>query len=127
MPGTYEIDQKHNLIKTRSNGVVTVDDKITQDEAIIADPKFKMNMDVICDLTGAVYEWDLKEIDKFRSYVRRIGSLIGKSKWAVIAAGGATEHSAKIFSVLQESRDNNVKVKVFSDHKKAMDWLQGKS
>ncbi len=124
MPGTYKIDQKQNLITIHSTGVVTADDKIAQDKAIVADPKFKMNMNIICDLSAAIYDWDLKEMDKFRSFVRRIGPRIGKSKWAVIASGGATEHTAKIFSVLQESHDNVVKVKVFNDRQKAMNWIK---
>jgi len=124
MPGTYKIDTKQNLISIHSTGVVTVEDKIAQDEAIVANSKFKKNMNVICDLSGAVYDWSLEEIDKFRSFVRRIGPRIGKSKWAVIAAGGATEHTAKIFSVLQESHDNIVKVKVFNDRQKAMNWIK---
>ncbi len=126
MPGSYKIDTKQNLILIHSTGVVTVDDKIKQDEANVADSKFKKNVNVMCDLSGAVYDWNLKEIDKFRSFVRRIGPRIGRSKWAVNASSGATERTAKIFSVLQDGHDNIVKVKLFNDRDKAMDWLQGK-
>ncbi|MGH8015265.1 MAG: hypothetical protein ACREBV_03650 [Candidatus Zixiibacteriota bacterium] len=124
MPGSYEIDSTQNLIKTYSSGVVTVGDKIAQDEAILADPNFKKNMNSMCDLSKATYDWNLEDIDKFRNFVRRIGPQMGKSKWAIICAGGATEHTARIFSVLQSACDNIVSVKIFTNRDRAMEWLK---
>lgn len=124
MPGTYKIDQKQNLVLIHSTGVVTVDEKIAQDVAIIADPRYKKNMNVICDLSEATYDWSLEDIDKFRNYVRSISGLLENSKWAVVSSGGKTEHTAKIFCVLQESHDNIINIKVFNDRQKAMEWIR---
>jgi hypothetical protein len=122
--GSYQIDAKNNLISISSVGKVTVEDKISQDEKILADPGFKTNMNVICDLSQATYDWDLSDIDRFRSFVKRNKIKIGKSKWAIVVAGGATEHAAKIFSVLQAAYDNIVEVQVFSNRDKALKWLK---
>jgi len=40
---------------------------------------------------------------------------MGKSKWAIIASGDATEHAVRIFLVLQTAYDNVVNVQVFND------------
>jgi hypothetical protein len=122
--GSYQIDAKNNLISISSVGKVTVEDKISQDEKILADPRFKTNMNVICDLSQATYDWDLSDIDRFRSFVKRNKTKIGKSRWAIVVAGGATEHAAKIFSVLQTAYDNIVEVQVFSNQDKALKWLK---
>ncbi len=124
MPGAYKIDQKENLVTIRSTGIVTVDEKIAQDEAIIADPCYRSNMNIICDLSDATYDWSLADIDKFRSYLRRISGHAEKSKWAVVASSGKSEHTAKIFSVLLESSDSVIKVKVMRNREKALEWLR---
>src|SRR5574341_1759383 len=123
MPSTYKIDQNLNLITFHSVGKVTVDEEIAQVEAIIADPKFKKDMNVIGDLSDALYDWSLNEIDQYRRFVKSVGPQIGKCKWAVIVSAGATQHAAKLFSALQESHDKVVKVKVFNDTKTALSWL----
>ncbi len=124
MSGTYEIDSKDNLVRIHSSGIISVEDKIQQDEMIMADPQYKKNMNVICDLSEATYDWSMPDIDKFRSFVKRHKESFGKSKWAVIASGGATEHAAKIFSVLQTAYDNVVNVQVFNNRDKALKWLK---
>lgn len=124
MPGSYEIDLKENLIRIYSSGVITVDEKIKHDELILADSKYKKDMNVICDLSEATYDWSMPDIDKFRGFVKRHKGSFGKSKWAVIATGGATEHAAKIFSVLQSAYDNVVNVQVFNNREKALKWLK---
>ncbi|HEX2897035.1 MAG TPA: hypothetical protein VHP63_03190 [candidate division Zixibacteria bacterium] len=124
MPGSYEIDSKENLIRIHSSGIITVDEKIKQDEMIMVDPNYKKSMNVICDLSEATFDWGMPEIDKFRGFVKRHKGSFGKSKWAVIAAGGATEHAAKIFSVLQTAYDNVVNVQVFNNRDKALKWLK---
>lgn len=124
MSGTYEIDSEENLIRIHSSGIISVEDKIRQDEMIMADPKYKKSMNVICDLSEATYDWSMPDIDKFRSFVKRHKASFGKSKWAVIASGGATEHAAKIFSVLQTAYDNVVNVQVFNNRDKALKWLK---
>lgn len=125
MSNTYKIDLHQNLIFVKYAGPVSVKQKIAFDDAILADPKFK-RINALCDLTDSEFNWSLEDIDKFRNYVRRIRDHIKDTKWAVLTSGGTTEHTAKIFSVLQSAYDNIVSVKVFMDREKALKWLKEK-
>ncbi len=121
---SYEIDLLQNLISSHFKGNVTVAQLIAHDEKILADPKFKKKMNSLCDITAAVFNWGLQDIDQYRNHVMRTQNLIGLSKWAVISAGGVTEHTAKIFSALHGASDVVIEMKVFNDRAKAMDWLK---
>ncbi len=120
----YKIDHLQNLISSNFKGNVTVAQLIAHDEKILADPKFQKEMNSLCDITTAMFNWTLQDIDRYRNHVMRTQNLIGLSKWAVISAGGVTEHTAKIFSALHGASDDVIEMKVFNDRTKAMDWLK---
>ncbi len=126
MISSYHIDEANGLIVVKMIGPITVADQIAFVDKVVADPKYQKGMNSISDLTEAVFDWGLAEIDQFRSYVYSISENIGPCKWALISRGGITLISAKLFIVLHNIRFERVKIKLFSGKFDAIKWLENR-
>ncbi len=124
MIGHYEIDQARNLIRVVYSGNIGVEQEIEFIEEILADPRFRPNMDSISDLTRGNFDWDVKEIEHFQSYVNTIGERFGASRWALVSSHGITHANATMFAILQEIYGDSISVRLFTNEHDAMDWLQ---
>lgn len=125
MKSTYTIDKERRLIRVKFSGLVTVDDTIEHVDAVLADPDFTAGMDSISDLTGASFDWGLPDLDKFRAYVKKIKHLAGECKWALLASGGVTHLTARIFMTLHEAFEDTIEVRLFDNESAAESWIAG--
>jgi hypothetical protein len=120
---SYYFDNAKNLVVVKKVGPVTVAEDIEFINKVLADPKFRKGMSSTSDLTEAVYDWSMQDIDKFRSYVSSILDRLGKCKWALISKGGITTTNARLFILLHDVNVENLKIKLFSNNFDAIKWL----
>ena len=125
MKSTFHIDTPKNLITVQMLGPITVADEIVFIDTVVADPKFKIGMNTIADMTEAEYDWTMQDIDQFRSWVRSNEKRLGPCKWALLSNGGVTLSNAKLFVVLHEIHPNNIQIKLFTNRFDAIKWLKG--
>lgn len=123
MKSTFHIDSTQNLVVVRMAGPISVEQETEFIEAVVADPKFKVGMNSITDLTEAEYDWSMQDIDAFRSWVRTHEKRLGPCKWALLSNGGVTLSNAKLFIVLHEIHPNGIRVKLFTNRFDAIKWL----
>ena len=119
----YEIDVEQNLVTVAYDGVVTVDELIEFVGGILKNPHYRRGMNSISDLTKGIFDWSLDDLDTCRRFVLQIRGQVGRARWAVITAGGATDHSARIFSLLYEQYDKSIAFKIFTNREDALNWL----
>jgi methyl coenzyme M reductase alpha subunit len=124
MIGHYEIHQARNLIRVVYSGNIGVEQEIDFIEEILADPRFRPGMDSISDLTRGVFDWDVKDIEHFQSYVNSLGERFGASRWALVSNHGITHANATMFAILQEIYGDSISVRLFTNEHDAVDWLQ---
>lgn len=123
MKSTFHIDTSKNMVVVQMRGKVTVADEIAFVDKVVIDPKFKIGMHTIADLTEAEYDWSMQDIDQFRTWVRANEKRLGPCKWAILSDGGVTLSNAKLFIVLHEIHPTIVKVKLFTNRFDAIKWL----
>ena len=123
MESSYYFDEAKRLIHIKKSGAVTVDDEVTFIKAIMADPKFRKGMSSVSDLTGAQYDWGLKDVDRFREFVYSIAEAAGPCKWALVTNGGITQAAARMFIVLYDIHSDKIKIKLFSNKFDAVKWV----
>ncbi len=120
----FTIDVAHGLIHKRHAGNVTVAEVMQMIDEIIADPTYRKGMDSFCDFTDAAVSWTLEDLDKFRAYVSRIKKITGKCRWAILFPSGKDTSTARMFVALHEAFEDTIAVRLFSDSKEALAWLQ---
>ncbi len=119
----YEIDPAQNLVTINYNGVVSVGELITFVNTILSDSHWRKDMNSLSDLTHGIFDWSLDELDTYRKFVLQIRDRVGQSRWAVITAGGPTDHTARIFTLLYAEYDKSIVLKIFTNRKDALEWL----
>ena len=123
MPSSYIIDEEVNVVHVKYSGTITVSEQMAIINAVLADPKFRAGMDSVSDLTEAIYNWNLNDIDLFRAYVDTITTATGKCKWALVSQGGITGATAKTFMILHEIYADLIMVRLFSNRDDALKWI----
>lgn len=119
----YEIDPAQNLVYVMYDGVVTVQELTAFVKTIVSDPLWRKDMNSLSDLTKGIFDWSLYEIDTYRKFVLQNRDQVGQSRWAVITAGGPTDHTARIFTLLYAEYDKTIVLKIFTNRKDALEWL----
>ncbi len=123
MEYSYYFDEAKRLIHIKKTGTSTVDEDMTMIKTIMADPKFRKGMSSISDLTDAVYEWGLQDVDRFRAFVYSIADQAGSCKWGLVSNGGITQSAAKMFIVLYDIHSDKIQIKLFSNKFDAIKWV----
>lgn len=120
----YSIDPVHGIIHKRHIGNITVTEEMQMIDQVISDPTYRKGMNTLCDFTSASVAWSLQDLDTFRAYVTRIKKVTGKCKWAILFPAGSDTSTARMFVALHEAFEDTIAVKIFSDSKEALEWLQ---
>lgn len=123
MESRYEILPDQNLIRKTHFGQITVDMEIDLLNRILTDERYRRGMSAVCDFTRAVVDWNLKDMDRFRAYMATIKETTGTSKWAVVATGGVTGATARVFITLNDAFGDTIKVKLFGSEQDALEWI----
>lgn len=124
MKFSYYFDKTRNLIVVEKQGPVTVDEDIESIAKIRADANYRPGMNSIIDLTGAVYDWGMKDIDRFRMHVHEMAKEMGPTKWALVSNNGVTLSNAKLYVMLHEVRPSNLNLRLFTARFDAIKWLE---
>ena len=124
MKSSYYFDKSRNLIVIEKTGTVSVDEDIALITQIRADAKYSPGMNSIIDLTTAIYDWGMKDIDRFRLHVHEMAKEMGPTKWALVSNGGVTLSNAKLYVMLHEVRPSNLNLKLFTARFDAIKWLE---
>jgi hypothetical protein len=119
----YYFDEAKNLIVVEKSGRATVAEEIELIKKIMVDPKYRKGMNTLSDLSSCTYKWTLKDIDDFRAFVYSLPKEIGTRKWALVASGGETGSTAKVFIKLYDIRSDVLKIRLFSSRFEAIKWL----
>ncbi len=123
MQSKYYFDEAKNLIVVEKAGPATVTEDIELIRKIMADPKYRKGMNTLSDLTNCTYQWTLEDIDNFRAFVYSLPKEIGARKWALVASGGETGSTAKVFIKLYDIRSDVLKIRLFANRFEAIKWL----
>ncbi len=126
MKFSYYFDKSRNLIVVEKSGPVSVDEDIDLIAKIRADANYQKGMNSIIDMTSAVYDWGMKDIDRFRMHVHEMAREMGPTKWALVSNGGVTLSNAKLYIMLHEVRPTNLNLKLFTARFDAIKWLESK-
>jgi hypothetical protein len=123
MQSKFYFDEAKNLIVVEKSGAVTVAEDIELIKKIMTDPKYRKGMNTLSDLTRCTYQWTLQDIDAFRAYVYSLPKEIGTRKWALVASGGETGATAKVFIKLYDIRSDLLEIRLFANRFDAIKWL----
>jgi hypothetical protein len=123
---SYSIDEKSSIMRVKFSGELTVDEVMTFQKQLVADPRFRPGMAVLTDLSDAIFDWSLADLDKYRARVAQVKDVVGDAKWALVAAGGVTHVTARMFSVLHEAFQEFLSVRLFNTEQEALNWIDGK-
>ena len=123
MKSNYYIDEARNLVVLEKVGKISVEEDIAQHKLIVADPKYRKGMNSLIDMTKAVYDWGLQDMDRFRTYINAVAKQIGNRKWALVSDGGITQANAKLFVVLHDLQPHGLTIKLFPNKFDAIKWL----
>ena len=121
---TYSIDTERNFIEVKFFGTMSVAEKIAHDEKILDDPRFRPNMDAVCDLREVLFDWQMQDIDRLRSFVQKVRGRIGAARWAIVVNGGPTDFTAKVFTLLHLAYDKSIVIELFKTPEAATAWLE---
>ncbi len=124
MKSSFYFDKTRNLIVIEKNGPVSVDEDIALISKIRADANYQPGMNSIIDMSTAVYDWGMKDIDRFRMHVHEMAKEMGPTKWALVSNGGVTLSNAKLYVMLHEVRPSNLNLKLFTARFDAIKWLE---
>ncbi len=123
MESSYYFDKVKDLIVVEKSGTATVSEEIDLIRKIMGDPEFHRGMNVISDLSNTTYDWNLQDLDTFRSFVYSIPKNEKASKWALIAGKGVTQATVKIFIQLHDIKTPAIKIRLFGSKFEAIKWL----
>jgi hypothetical protein len=123
MKPQYSFDEAHNRVEVRYVGQITVDDVIGLIGDVIADPKFRLDMDSYSDFGKAELDWTLNEVDQLRKYVTKVRQSIGRARWAVVFPPGNDASTARVFVALHNAFSDSIVVKLFKSRTEAEAWL----
>jgi hypothetical protein len=124
MKSSFYFDKSRNLIVVEKTGTVSVDEDIALITKIRADASYRPGMNSIIDMTTAIYDWGMKDIDRFRLHVHEMAKEMGPTKWALVSNGGVTLSNAKLYVMLHEVRPSNLNLKLFTARFDAIKWLE---
>lgn len=120
---SYTIDTVRGIVQKHNAGQISVEEEIAFLEKVFADPNYRRGMNAICDLTEGVIDWSLTDLDRFRTFIENRKGVIGECKWALLATGGITHLTARIFILLHEAFSDTIEVKLFGTREEAETWL----
>lgn len=124
MSSSYTIDLERGMVFKTHLGVVTEKEEVDILNSVLSDPTYRKGMDFYCDLTRAVVNWNLEEIQDFQRFVSKLVHLTGKCRWAVIFAPNADLRSAEKFVELHAGFEDIIEVKIFTNRDEGMAWLK---
>jgi hypothetical protein len=120
---TYTIDTVNNMVNKHNVGHISVEEEIAFLENVFADPQYKRGMNAICDLTEGLIDWSLTDLDRFRAFIDNRKHVLGNCKWALLATGGITHLTARIFILLHEAFSDSIQIRLFGSKDEAVTWL----
>lgn len=123
MSCTYKIDTAHNMVRKIHVGHISVEEEIAFLETVFSDPLFQRGMHALCDLSEAIVDWNLNDLDRFRTFVENRKNQLGNCKWALLSMGGITHLTARIFILLHEAFSDTIQIKLFGNKADAEAWL----
>lgn len=123
MKTMYHIDSAKNLIAAKRSGPVRMTEALDLIGTVMGDDKFRKGMNLVYDLTEAVGDWSLSDIDHFRSYVDKIGGRFGSAKWAFVASDGAIDATVRILILLHNANRRKIIMRLFRTKYDAVKWV----
>lgn len=124
MSSSYTIDLERGMVFKTHLGVVTEQEEVEILNAVLSDPTYRKGMDFFCDLTRAMVNWNLEEIEHFQRFVSKLVHLTGTCRWAVIFSPEADLQTAEKFVELHAGFANTIEVKIFTNRDEGMAWLK---
>ncbi len=124
MASSYTIDLERKMVFKTHMGVVTEPEEVDLLNSVLSDPTYRKGMDFYCDLTRAVVDWNLEEIEHFQRFVSKLVHLTGRCRWAVIFSPNADLRSAEKFVELHSGFGDTIEVKIFTNRDEGMAWLK---
>ena len=117
----YEIDMASGVLCQRGVGEVTADDFRNQLMEEIWHPDFHPGLDRIVDYRRLHPCLSLEEIERLATTVRRLGPVIGDSRWAVVTDLDLVHDL--MFKLIAFCEGTRVEAKVFRNMDEAKAWL----
>ena len=116
MPITYRIDQSARVIFITGNGVVTEEELIANQEALLQDPDCDPAFGRLSDLTGAT-DFRVSAAGMLQAYLN-----VGVRRAVVASDQPAGTGLAQLIQTARDFGDENLKV--FNDLEDARRWLE---
>ncbi len=120
---SYEIDKSAGIVYKKHHGSITLEDEIGIITRLFADPEFELGMDIMCELSEAEANWDLKKMDQFRAFLGDFVEKAARSKWAIVSPGGPTNHNVRLFIKLNDSLGGKIDMRLFKNCEDAHAWF----
>jgi hypothetical protein len=119
MPATYEIDKQRRLVITTVWEGLTLDDALSHQNKLMADPDFDSGFSQLMDLTHASGS-DLQAGDIRKMAERTVFST--QSRRAIVVSNNLLYGFGRMYEILRETVGENG-IRVFRDMDEAVDWL----
>lgn len=125
MPIEYTYDEKRNFLHTSFFGTITDEDLRKHAEAVAADPRIRLGLRELVDLTGIeaisassaslelIIKIDMAHIDKFAG-----------QRTAIIAPTDLLFGYARMYQTMVDLQNSPMKIRVFRTSEEAKKWLE---
>jgi hypothetical protein len=122
VPVTYEIDKARNLIRTRCEGTVLLEDVVAHFHTLEKDPDCPEHLDVLLDLSGTLTLPTPAKLRVVSDEIGRVRSRVGFGNCAIVVDREALYGIARMFEVFASGRFHATQV--FRDRTEAEAWLE---
>lgn len=126
MESTYSIDSQAHLVRLKVSGELPADRLIGLLQRAGADPQYVPGMSVLADYREAHGDWDYSEIQRLRDYVVQV-SADHELRWAAVVSPGSLAAAGHLLIVISEAVGAKVKIQLFEDPQRALQWLEESS
>jgi len=124
MPISYQIDGGRRLIRIGVTGCVTWREVADHLRQLEADPRFRVPLDVLLDLTDCMSFRERRQLEGLTLHIKHFNELRGRTSFrhcAIVAGQSALFGMARMFGVLSE--DQFVATSVFRTAAEGEAWL----
>lgn len=119
MPLTYEIDESRRLLITRGTGDITDADLFDCRDRISRDPRFRPDLDLLADYTGATSS--RRVTTPALRHLAQHTLVPPGARGAYVAGGAATYGLMRMFMAFRKT--NGERVEIFESVDDALAWL----
>jgi hypothetical protein len=119
---TYDIEGQKNLVRTKIEGTLTLQDLRVHMESVLADPRYHQGMNTIVDLNDARLDIAMRNMPLLARFLRSQEAVRRKGRWAVVQK----QSTVKLILDLAIATIplKTISLKAFDDERPVIQWLE---